>query len=82
MDSVAGYRPRGVLAEIGDRQFRSRDDSPGNLPVWARDARVESSTAESCRIRRWCGRGLRGDTCHRGENENSPKNRIPDDRPH
>src|SRR5258708_5611700 len=33
-------------------------------------------------IWRWCRRGLRGDTWGRGENENNPKNRIPDERAH
>src|SRR5260370_12033449 len=35
-----------------------------------------------CLIGRWRGRGLRKDTCRRGQNEDNPKNRIPDYRPH
>jgi len=74
-----GVRPGSVLAESVTVSSASRDDSPGNLQFGRVNGRAEFRQ----RILAHYGGppGLRGDTRHRGENENSPKNRIPDESP-
>src|SRR6267143_5130293 len=77
--AVAG----GVLAEIGDRQFRFARMVFQEIFQFGRAIHAGNLRQRNLsRIRRWRRGGLRGDLRHRGENEDNPKYRNPDSWPH